>query len=72
MNKNNTELTERQKWLRTPWTVKSYVLVEGGGKRPYDPEKDLVEHLLQPMLNFVTHGEVKASYASEDIDCKRN
>lgn len=63
--KQEKELTERQKWLRKPWTVKSFVLTPDGGRRPYDPDRDLLDHIVKPEVNYFSGGTASADWKPE-------
>ena len=43
------EIEEMRKWRKMPWKTTSVVMQADGTTRPYDPERDLVEHIVQPL-----------------------
>lgn len=61
------EKEERRKWRAMPWTTTSSVLLPDGSTRPYDPERDLVDHIVNPYLRYITGGRLVASWKPEHL-----
>lgn len=59
------EKEERRKWRAKPWTTKSSVLLPDGSTRPYDPKRDLLDHIVNPLLDHFTGGALKATWKPE-------
>lgn len=61
------ELEEMRKWRKMPWKVTSVVMQPDGSTRPYDPERDLVDHIVQPLADYWSDGTIKASWKPEHL-----
>ena len=61
------EIEEMRKWRKMPWKTTSVVMQADGTTRPYDPERDLVEHIVQPLCDYWSGGMIKASWSSEHL-----
>lgn len=59
------EKEERRKWKKMPWTVKSSVLLPDGSKRPFDPDRDLLDHIVKPLVEYFSGGEMTADWKPE-------
>lgn len=59
------EKEERRRWRKMPWTTKSFVLLPDGGRRPYDPARDLLDHIVRPELKYFYGETVTADWKPE-------